>query len=313
MEAYITHEGSLPSGYGLDFEPALFNTTAFAELQKSADVISFYLLHQGKKKAIACIHFHISEHVARSPFKAPFGSIECSKKINPNRLYTFLECVEVQLKQKGVHAVYIKNPPRAYSPEKFSLVETFFLNHKYEITDAEVSTVIPVTGEPFTGLIRNSEKLRMRQAQKAAFTFQNLPVEKLDDVYGFISRCHHEKGYQVSITQGELQRTANEFPEQYLLFVILQSSNIVAASIAIRVRKTTLYNFIANHEKQFNQLSPPVILMEGMYEYCRQNKITLFDLGTSALHGKPNFPLLDFKLHIGGLPTSKLSFYKKLS
>lgn len=312
MEAYITHEGSLPSGYGLDFEPALFNTTAFVEFQEFADVTSFYLLDHGKKKAIACIHFHLADQVASSPFKAPFGSIECSKKINPNRLYTFLEDVEGELKQKGVQAVYIKNPPRAYSPEKFSLVETFFLNHKYEITDAEVSTVIPVTGESFADLIRSSEKLRMRQAQKAAFTFQNLPVENLGHVYEFISRCHVEKGYQVSITREELQRTVDEFPEQYLLFVILQSSTIVAASIAIRVKKTTLYNFISNHEKKFNQLSPPVILMEGMYEYCRQNKFTLFDLGTSALHGKPNFPLLDFKLHIGGLPTSKLSFYKKL-
>ncbi|MEX2235517.1 MAG: GNAT family N-acetyltransferase [Cyclobacteriaceae bacterium] len=313
MEAYISHEGSLPSGFGLDFEPALFNTPAFAGLQQSAGIVSFYLLDQGKKKAIACIYFHVSDQIARSPLKAPFGSIECSKKINPNRLYTFLEYVEAQLKQKGVGEVYIKNPPRAYSPEMFSLVETFFVNHKYHVTDAEVSTVIPVTQEPFAARIRNSEKLRMRQAQKAAFTFQDLPMAKLGDVYGFISRCHHEKGYQLSITFDDLQRTVNEFPEQYLLFVVLQQSVIIAASISIRIKKNTLYNFVANHEKQYNRLSPPVILMEGMYEYCRQNKITLFDLGTSALKGKPNFPLLDFKLHIGGLPTSKLSFYKKLS
>lgn len=115
------------------------------------------------------------------------------------------------------------------------------------------------------------------------------------------------------MTAQELQKTAEEFPDRYLLFAIYHREKIVAASITIRIDQNKLYNFMTNHEKQYNHLSPSLLLMEGIYEYCSHHEISLFDLGTSALQGKPNFTLLDFKLHIGGIPTSKLSFHKKIS
>jgi hypothetical protein len=53
--------------------------------------------------------------------------------------------------------------------------------------------------------------------------------------------------------------------------------------------------------------------MEGIYEHCQVEKIRLIDLGTSALNGRPNFGLLDFKLNLGAVPTEKLTFEKKLT
>ena len=262
---------------------------------------------------MAGIQFHLADRIARSPFKAPFGSVESSQQINPTLLYRFLEYIEGQLKAQGVSEIYLKNPPRAYALEKWSLLETFFLNQKYVVCEAEVGTVIPVTQQMFSEGIRHSEKLRMQQAEKAGFTFQILCVDKLPEVYNFISECHREKGYTVSMTQQELQRTVEEFPDRYLLFSVYHERKIVAASIAIRIDQSKLYNFLSNHEKQYNNSSPSLLLMEGIYEYCCQHKIELFDLGTSALQGIPNFTLLDFKLRIGGIPTSKLSFYKKIS
>jgi hypothetical protein len=53
--------------------------------------------------------------------------------------------------------------------------------------------------------------------------------------------------------------------------------------------------------------------MEGIYEFCQTEKIRIIDLGTSALHDRPNFGLLDFKLNLGAAPTEKLTFEKTLS
>src|SRR5687767_4313105 len=110
---------------------------AFSAIQESAQWVSFYLLDQVRKKVVASIHFHLSDRLARSPFKAPFGSVESSKKINASRLYIFLEYIERRLKEKGIEDVHIKNPPRAYAPESLSLMEVFFLNQKFEVADAE--------------------------------------------------------------------------------------------------------------------------------------------------------------------------------
>jgi hypothetical protein len=116
----------------------------------------------------------------------------------------------------------------------------------------------------------------------------------------------------MSVSAGELLETVSVFPDRYHLFVVRQEQKVVAASVGIGVTDKILYNFLANHETEYNHLSPAIILMEGIYDYCRLNRIHLFDLGTSALQGEPNFSLLDFKVHIGGRLTSKFSFYKNI-
>lgn len=295
-----------------DYEPAIFNWPAFASFHHAGKTVAFYLLDDRRKKAVAEIHFQIIDHLARSPFKAPFGSVEFSPGIRPELLYRFLEYFELRLKKKDVTDIYIKNPPREYAPAKLSMLETFFLNQKYTATDAEVGAVIGVSDEPFTDDIRNSERLRVRQSERAGLSFTELTAEKFSEVLEFIAKCHQEKAYKLSITPGELEKTMRKFPGRYLLFAIRREEKMVAASVSIRVTEKVLYNFLVNHEKEYNHLSPAVPLMEGIYAYCQRHHIQLFDLGTSALQGKPNFSLLDFKLRLGAVPSSKLSFYKKI-
>jgi len=313
LEAYRFHEGALPTGTTLAYEPSIFNQPAFLSLQDPVNLFSFYLLEPAKSRAVAGIHFQAEDNVARTPSKGPFGSIEFSEKLNPQDVYRFLEYIELRLKERSIIGVYIKNPPRAYAPEKWALVETFLLNQNYAVAEAEVGTVIRITDAPFSEQIRHSEKLRGRQAKEAGCRFQHLTLDKLGEVYRFISGCHEEKGYKLSLTEAELARSIETFPDDYFLFAVFQQETIRAASVGIRVSEKILYSFLVNHERAFNQVSPPVLLLEGMYDYCRRNSIALMDMGTSALNRKPNFSLLDFKLHMGGIPTSKLSFYKKIS
>lgn len=303
----------LPSDISVDYETAIFNLPAFQSLQESKQVISFYVLNATQKKAAAAIHFHLENGLARSLFRAPFGSVEFSPKLVPGILYEFLEYVESQLKKRDISDVFIKSPPQGYEPLRSSLPETFFLNQKYVISEAEISTLIWVSDKPLADIMRHSERLRMQRAQKKNFVFKNLSIDHLDEVYRFLSQCHADKGYKTSMTLQELKRTVKEFPEQYLLFVILQGKKLVAATVSIRIKKNILYNFFANHEREYDQFSPLVLLINGLYGYCRENNITLLDLGTSSLEGKPNFKLLDFKMHIGGIPSSKFTFYKKIS
>ncbi|HEX8038587.1 MAG TPA: GNAT family N-acetyltransferase [Chryseosolibacter sp.] len=311
METYIFHEGALPPGIRLDYEPSIFNLPQFGNLQDPASWVSFHLLDQRRKKAVAGIRFRIEATSARSPGRAPFGSVEFSAGLNPVALYRFIADFEDRLKGKGVTEVVVRNPPHAYDPAKSSLLETFFLNRKYQVQDAEVSTVIPVNDTAFADLIRDSERLRMLQSERAGFTFRKLSPDRLPEIYGFIARCHAEKGYKISISLEELAKFFNAFPGHYHLFAVLDT-DVRAAAVSIGVTKNVMYNFLANHEKGYNQLSPSVLLMDGIYQHCRNSGIGLLDLGTSALEGKPNFPLLDFKLHVGGQPTSKFSFYKKI-
>lgn len=174
-----------------------------------------------------------------------------------------------------------------------------------------MSAVIPVTIKPFAERIRHSERLRFRQGSQAGFIFQHPNLERLKEVYGFIAACHKEKGYGLSISEADLAKAVSRFREQYVLSVITHREQIVAAAVSIRISEGVLYNFLANHRKEFNTLSPPVMLLDGLYAYCQRHSIALFDLGTSALGGEPNFSLLDFKMRMGGIPSSKFTFIKE--
>jgi lipid II:glycine glycyltransferase (peptidoglycan interpeptide bridge formation enzyme) len=114
------------------------------------------------------------------------------------------------------------------------------------------------------------------------------------------------------MTLNELKKAFEQFPEHYVLFAVLHEGRLAAASIAIKIKENILYNFYSAHPNDYNHLSPVVMLIEGMYEFCQQNNVNLLDLGTSALEGKPNFSLLDFKLRLGAKPYAKLTFEKNL-
>ncbi len=273
--------------------------------------MTFHALHHKRRKSVAAVHFFLQNESAISPARAPFGSFEFSAAVSPRLLFDFVAYVDRQLIHRGVKEIFIKNPPRDYCPANISLLETILVNHGYAVADAEVSAIIPVSQKPFTDIIRHSEGLRLRQAIGAQLQVRRLPSGEQMQLFHFIEMWHAAKGYPLSITKEQFQQTIRQFPDDYLLLVVTEGEKIIAGSVSVCVHQRILYNFLVNHDKAYDQLSPGLLLMQGAYDHCAENGIDLLDLGTSALDGRPNFSLLDFKLRIGGVTASKFSFHKR--
>lgn len=274
---------------------------------------TFFTLNRKYKQIDALLHVNLRDNVAHSPLKSPFGSIEYSETIQPLILYRFLEFVESRLRAKLVSKIILKNPPQAYRPHHAALLYTFLFNHGYRVADAEVGAVINVTSEKFQNSLHAWEKRRHKQAHAAGLTFKALSVEQLGEIYLFILGCRMKKGYKLSMSLHELKKTVLQFPSNFLVFGVFQAEKLVAASIAVLVYESILYNFFSDHSDEFDQLSPMVVLIEGLYNFGYENNVQLLDLGTSAVDGKPNFGLLDFKMHLGAKPTPKFTFEKNFS
>jgi CelD/BcsL family acetyltransferase involved in cellulose biosynthesis len=114
------------------------------------------------------------------------------------------------------------------------------------------------------------------------------------------------------MTFDQLNLTVQKFDRHFHCFGVYHDDRLIAASICIRESKYNLYNFYSAHSKESDSLSPIVYLISELYAWCQHNKIKLLDLGTSALGGKPNFSLIDFKLRLGATPSMKLTFEKEL-
>jgi hypothetical protein len=94
---------------------------------------------------------------------------------------------------------------------------------------------------------------------------------------------------------------------------VFEGEKMIASSIMIRVKKNIVYDIFHDHDRHYDQWSPIVLLVAGMYTFCQENQIEIFELGTSAANGIPNFNLLHFKKFLGGLPSAKLTFHKTIS
>lgn len=311
LEEYSFCEGDIPVDLNFDFEISLFNRYKHIYLQSHEGWITFYILKTKTKRVTGCVHFCLIEGKAYSPFRAPFGGLEFSDRISPSILLRFLEFVEVNLKNKGIRCVTIKNPPQRYQYERLAIVETLLFNMGYGVIDAEVGTVMEVHHD-FISQLHAWERRKLKRAKRADFSYKPVSLEYLNEIYSFILACRQRKGYSLSMTLADLRKTIDQFQDNYILSGVYTKGRLVAASIAIRVNANVLYNFYADHDKAYDAFSPVVCLIEGLYRYCEQNDIALLDLGTSAWNHRPNFGLLDFKLRLGGKATSKLTFKKEL-
>ncbi len=312
LNDFIFAEAAPGSPAVFDFEPSLFHLVRHLELQSPAGWLWYYALDEKHNRIPASLYLNVSNNdTASSVVRSPFGTIECSDDLPPEALYKFLQFVEAACKKRNLVSITLQDAPAAYAPRRSALLWTFLINLGYAATRAEVSACIKV-GDKYEDGIHENEEQVLNKSRLAGLSYGTVPAEQLDRVYGFIAACHQLKGYALSMNYEDLRRTVSVFPERFILSCVFDNKQIVSASVAIRINKSILYNFYMDHDAGYNKLSPPLLLMEGMYRYCRDNGIELLDLGTSALGGQPNFGLLAFKLRAGAFPSPKLRFEKTL-
>jgi hypothetical protein len=311
LESGYSVVSELPPGYTADFDFFLFGQPRHLALQ-SPDWTRFYLLRKANQKIMAQVAFHLTDHVARSPLRAPFGSFLFSDHLAPQTLYDFVHQVEQRLHKHGISLISITEPPNAYRLAG-DLLHTILLNQGYRISNAELSTGIRIDRLTFEEKIETWEKRKLKQARSKGVTFKLLTFDDLHDVYAFILKCREQRRNTLSMSLAELEQTAKEFKSDFVFSGAYLNRELIAASVAIRVHRHILYNFYSGHLRKFDSLSPMVTLLAGLYRYCERHHISLLDLGTSALNGQPNFSLLEFKLRLGAVPSIKLSFEKQLA
>lgn len=310
MTDYTFKESPLSENINYAYERWLFHYAGHLHLQSPGNWKSFYAVNNNHHTIDAHLHVHVDGQRAVSPLRAPFGSYQFAPGIKPITMYRFVEFTLARLHEQGIGQLEITNPPSAYLPGTIDLLTTFVLNQGYEVALAEPGAVLHANSDFRAGL-NAWERRRLRQAESAGLSFRLVPADQLESIYTFILACRMEREYELSIDWETLRKTVEAFPERFILFGVMHQNVTAAASIAINVGNGVLVNFHSAHPRDYDHLSPVVLLVEGMVNYARDNGYRLLDLGTSAIDGSPNFGLLDFKLGLGAMPTTKFSFRKR--
>lgn len=307
MSDYLFTEG-IPNNLKTDYSRSIFHEPAHLKLQSLSGWASFGLLDAHKQILLAEVHFHINDSFAKSPLSSPFGSFLFSEKLSQPELLFFVSAVIDALKTKGVNVIVIKNSPQCYYPKNVIQLEEVIKKIGFKRLVTERSACILIEDGVYANKLHGAQRWRLNKAHRQKFSFEIADSSKWTMVYKFLKNCRDEKKYELSMTQDKVGDLIDQFPNRILLPVVLLGDEVVAAALCIRVYDHVLYTFYYDHNSKFNAISPVILLIDGLYSYCKQNSIAIIDLGTAMVMGSEKKSLMDFKLNLGAKAFDKNSF-----
>jgi hypothetical protein len=293
------------------FEPFFYQTARYLNAQEKRIYFSFYLFRNDEIPAIAFVHFIQDGIDFISPAKAPFGGIQCGNDSSAGELYFLLSTAERWMSEQDPDCIFIKTAPFCYEPESGPLLSQAYALSGFEPFDTQVNHHIPVSRVPFRNTIKPSERRRLLKCESAGFKAGILFNPDTATVYNFISESRAAKGYVLTLTFEELGAVLNYPGGECLVFIVTNGDIIIAMTVTIRVNKEILYNFLPAGAPAYQSYSPMVILLDSVYQYCRDEVISIFDLGISVdHHGLEKPDLIRFKENIGGKQSTKITYRK---
>jgi hypothetical protein len=305
----VTFHHAWPEDEALfEYEPTLFHLPGHLALQRDEGWTAFYALDQKSNRIVASLFVNVDGKKGTTAVRSPYGGIECAANISAETLFEFIRFIDRAL-ARIVDVMEFKLPPDVYAPRTHAWTFSFLHAIGFRTTQVDLSSCITVDGN-FAGAIRKTESQVLHKALHAGLTPSLMAGDKLEDAYAFIARQHAQKNYPLSMTWQQLEKTAALFPARYLNFAVHTDHVMIAAAIAVNVSSQVLSLFYIDHDSQYGKLSPPVLLIASLYDYCAMNHIPLLDLGTSSLPDGPNINLLSFKMRMGAQPSAKLVLKK---
>ncbi|MGY2133968.1 hypothetical protein ACW9KT_17190 [Hymenobacter sp. HD11105] len=306
-------------GYGtgpalpLAFEPFLYFQPTHLALQMAPGAhLAFYLEDHTQGMTVAQLHVFLENAaqptMAYSPYQAPFGGVQMGPGLTSGALGRYLEAVHAVLEAARVRQVRLRAYPFAYDPTSSGLLTHVLSQLGYRVVLAELNNHLPLN-QDFEARLHPSERRRLAKCRRHGFHFEQEPLFFLPKAYEFLRRCREEKGQHLSMSEERLTELFRLLPNNHFLFSVRDAAGEWAAlTVAIQVNERVLYNFYPASPLSYNAFSPVVMLNEGLHAFGRASGLHLLDLGTSSLPTGLNQSLLQFKRHLGGILSLKLTF-----
>lgn len=272
---------------------------------------SFFLVNEKENSVDAEVHFSIEGDKAQSLSFASFGSVQMKPSMEEGCLENFILNVEDMLLDEGISRLFIKHYPFEYSKEESKKLIRVFrqLNYLNAYTDKSYHIDLSLS---FESELLQSEKNRLRKAEKNKVQCGIWPDPDLDRVYHILKVCRQAKGYPMSLSLSDFKSMFQIFPDVYTVFKAEIGGNIIAVAVTVHINSEILYNFYLGDDPIFRIYSPVVPLVAEMVSYAGKNNYRVFDLGISTDTGIVNEGLTQFKINLGGKVSDKPVFEKAL-
>ncbi len=298
----------VPEGYKFEFEEYLFNSKEHRKSQSPNNWKSFYLLDKKRKIITASWHLYVSDNRLLSPYRGTFGGFSFSQRLSLRKLCSFIYDVKHLLGAKLNDKWKIILPAQIYDEKKFIKSYQALADNGFNAANTEISASIRIGDRPFESIIHSSEKKKLRRAEKQGCQFFCEEEASYEAIYELIATCRKERGLELSLSSEQLSAIVKQIPQSFRYYSVKESNDLIAAAICVNVAPDIQYVFYGGHLKQYDKLSPAVMLYAGIYSQLQAERFRLLDFGTSPINGGTDFDLLDFKEYLGADLSLKITF-----
>lgn len=295
--------------FPLSFESFLFNEPMQIRNQGGISHTFHYI---DKGVALARCTIFLDSDEARSPLRAPFGSIEFEPSLKFSELSGFIKYIIDFCRTKGLKRIRMVSYPLCYSPHRGSMLTYGLLEQGFTIAVSDLNFHLQTSGHTFEASLHQSELRRLKKCDHHGFTSKVDPYPDLEEIHSLVRANRALKGFPVSMTVSDLENSFMQFPDRFTAFTYRDGKKLIASAIGVRISSAILYYFLPATDSAYNNFSPIVAVIREMFGFCRDRGYEMLDLGIATAHGFPNEGLVRFKQNLGAKSSLKLSFVKEL-
>lgn len=245
----------------------------------------------------------VSDNLAISIPRSPFGAFFINKEIGQSDFQNFLNAIKEDLAKRQIKQLVIHQPSEIYS----SFVSRELLESAgFHLTYNDINQHIPLV----KNWKENLHKMQVRKIQslhEKGFEFKKMEDSELQTAHQFISACRQAQGLSINIEWDHLKKLSAK-TGAYECFGVFRGEKLSSVCITVKVSPGVVYYYLPATSPTFRTESPMVMLIEGMVDYYMRKGYVSFDMGVSSLAGKPQDSLLLFKDRMGAIQMEKPTY-----
>ena len=291
---------------------SLFHQPAFFLMHASSGGAYFELVHKGH--SLACLHFTPinDKGTWRSPARGTFAGLSFAQDLKFRELFSFIEGVESSLRSRGAKYLEVLPPPQAHCAAAFAQQVYLLRSLGFETTQCDLNQSLEIDSRSLSDRMSYGNLKRLRKCEREGLVAQPLPISVLPQVYETLAINRANKGNSLSMTMTQLQKMADTFPQDIIMFGCPHGDHLAAAAVCLRLSTEVLYVFYWGDRPEYGTHSPVVAVADAIYRHGQEKGYRVLDVGTSTLDREPNFGLLEFKRGLGFTESLKLRMRKEL-
>lgn len=301
-------EESIPDPY------FIFGSAQFNYLNRSNCEKEVYLLFKDGKYRLGIIG-GIRGKQFLSPFSAPFGGFTyLTNSIRLQHIEKAIDLLEEWALGKEIEGVHITLPPTIYDNTFISKQINCLFRKSYVISKVDLNYSFRLSdfGEQYLGKTwRNARKnLNIALSSNLAFHL----VKTLEDkklAYEIIRQNREAKGFPLRLTWPQVEGTITIIPADFFI-VYDENKKPIASSIVFHINPHIVQVVYWGDLPENAALKPMNFLSFKVFDYYKNLRMKIVDIGPSSESSVPNYGLCEFKESIGCSISQKYSLVKSL-